>query len=336
MSERPHRVLSIQSHVVSGYVGNKAATFPLQLLGFDVDVINTVQLSNHTAYRVFPGDRYDGALITKLEGGLEENGLLGYSHVLTGYLGSASMLPAIAQLVKKVKELNPQALFVLDPVMGDDGRLYVPQAIVDSYKDDLTPLADVLVPNSFEAEVLTGVKVVSFATASEALSKLHDYGARFVAITSASFPLPDGASDAVEYLYLLGSYRHRTSAGQDGPAVGDHRFVIRCKKLPAYFTGTGDLFAALLLAHLDSQLGRESVPSESGAAAAFTAACEIAVSVIQAVLKRTMEYYASNDRGQLNADMKVKCTELRLIQSRDILARSDVDFRAEPWPQGLN
>lgn len=84
----------------------------MQLLGFDVDVLNTVQLSNHTAYKVFPGDRYDGDLIRKLTGGLEENGLLDkVSHVLTGYLGAASMLPAIAEVVKKVKAKNPEALF---------------------------------------------------------------------------------------------------------------------------------------------------------------------------------------------------------------------------------
>lgn len=121
------RCLSIQSHVVHGYVGNKSATFPLQLLGFDVDAINSCQLSSHTGYRTFKGEKLHGDQLLAILQGLEENGLMGaYSHVLTGYVSTPSFLEAIAAAVRTIRGINPRAVFVCDPVMGDHGKLYVP------------------------------------------------------------------------------------------------------------------------------------------------------------------------------------------------------------------
>lgn len=121
------RCLSIQSHVVHGYVGNKSATFPLQLLGFDVDAINSCQLSSHTGYRTFKGEKLHGDQLLAILQGLEENGLMGaYSHVLTGYVSTPSFLEAIAAAVRTIRRLNPGAVYVCDPVMGDHGKLYVP------------------------------------------------------------------------------------------------------------------------------------------------------------------------------------------------------------------
>lgn len=179
----------------------------------------------------------------------------------------------------------------------------------------------------------------SLEAASEALSALHDYGARFVTITSSSLENPPGAGPGEpETLHLFGSYRARRSdaaSDLDGTGGKEHRFLIRCPKLPAYFTGTGDLFAALLLAHLHFQLSGRHITgrSDDEVGAAFRRACEIAVTVIQGVLKRTMDYYlAVGDKGNINEDIKVKCTELRLIQCRDILATSAVEYNAEDWP----
>jgi len=120
------RCLSIQSHVVHGYVGNKSATFPLQLLGFDVDTLNSVQLSCHTGYRTFRGQVLDGEQLQAILDGLEENGLMAYSHVLTGYVSSATFLRKIATAVQTARRFNPGAVYVCDPVMGDHGKLYVP------------------------------------------------------------------------------------------------------------------------------------------------------------------------------------------------------------------
>ena len=105
------RVLSIQSHVVHGHVGNKCAVLPLNRLGFEVDAINSVQFSNHTGYPVFKGSVMDGAALTELVAGLEANGLLHYTHLLTGYIGSLSLLETVAIIVGKLREVNPDAIY---------------------------------------------------------------------------------------------------------------------------------------------------------------------------------------------------------------------------------
>ena len=124
VSSSTGRALTIQSHVVSGYVGNKCAVFPLQLHGFDVDPILSVQFSNHTGYGCWKGEVMTGEQLQSLVEGLEQNGLLeGYTHLLTGYIGSASMLRTVARLVRKLRTYNPNLVYVCDPVLGDNGRL---------------------------------------------------------------------------------------------------------------------------------------------------------------------------------------------------------------------
>lgn len=113
------RVLSIQSHVVHGYVGNKSAVFPLQLCGFDVDSINSVQFSNHTGYaKGVKGDILNGDQLLNLVQGLHENSLLGQtSHLLTGYIGSVSFLEAVVSVRNQLKAANPNLIYVCDPVI---------------------------------------------------------------------------------------------------------------------------------------------------------------------------------------------------------------------------
>ncbi len=152
-AELPRRVLSIQSHVVHGSVGNKSATFPLQLLGFEVDAINTVQLSNHMGYPHFAGEVLKGGDLEKLVHGLDMNDFIcNYSDVLSGYAGSENCLESIAQAVSKVKTRNPTTRYTCDPVMGSGGRFYngVSVRTVELYRDNLLPLADVITPNQFE------------------------------------------------------------------------------------------------------------------------------------------------------------------------------------------
>jgi pyridoxine kinase len=110
MAENP-KVLSIQSHVVSGYVGNKSATFPLQLLGFEVDAINSVQFCNHTGYKKVAGQILSEKDLDDLAGGLQQNGLDFYSHLLTGYIGAESFLRRVCSLVKHLKSVNPNLIY---------------------------------------------------------------------------------------------------------------------------------------------------------------------------------------------------------------------------------
>lgn len=130
-------------------VGNKAAVFPLQLLGFDVDVINSVQFSNHTGYPSgWEGDVLDGSMLERLVEGMERNDLLSdepgaggrIGNVLTGYIGSESFLRSVVSVVRKLKSLNPKCRYVCDPVLGDMGRFYVPKELVDVYREDVLPL----------------------------------------------------------------------------------------------------------------------------------------------------------------------------------------------------
>jgi pyridoxal kinase len=139
-------------------VGNKAAVFPLQLLGFDVDVINSVHFSNHTGYPLgWEGDVLDGATLLKLVDGLERNGLLSddsiegsnagrIGHVLTGYIGSESFLRSVVNVVQKIRASNSKCRYVCDPVLGDGGKFYVPEELVDIYRKDVLPLVSL---NSF-------------------------------------------------------------------------------------------------------------------------------------------------------------------------------------------
>ncbi len=156
--ERPSRILSIQSHAVHGYVGNKAAVFPLQCLGADVDIINTVVLSNHPAYSGgFQGHALQPSELDALISGLRSNNLTNYDAVLTGYVRNREVLEAIADAVESIQTSNSslnnssvtsgskskKCHYFLDPVLGDNGRFYVPEELKEVYLNRLLKLATV-------------------------------------------------------------------------------------------------------------------------------------------------------------------------------------------------
>ncbi|KAK3140156.1 hypothetical protein QOZ80_5AG0396830 [Eleusine coracana subsp. coracana] len=289
------RVLSIQSHTVQGYVGNKSAVFPLQLLGFDVDPINSVQFSNHTGYPTFRGQVLNGTQLWDLIEGLEDNDLLHYTHLLTGYIGSVSFLETVLQVVEKLRSVNPDLVYVCDPVLGDEGKLYVPQDLISVYQQKVVPVASMLTPNQFEAELLTGLRINSEQDGMTACNTLHSAGPRKVVITSV---LIDGK------LLLIGS--HKKNAEQ--PPV---QFKIEIPKIPAYFTGTGDLTTALLLGWSNKY------PDN------LETAAELAVSSLQALLQRTVEDYK-----RAGFDPSTSSLEIRLIQSQDDIRSPAVTCKA--------
>uniref|UniRef100_K3Z740 pyridoxal kinase n=2 Tax=Setaria italica TaxID=4555 RepID=K3Z740_SETIT len=291
------RVLSIQSHTVQGYVGNKSAVFPLQLLGFDVDPINSVQFSNHTGtgYPTFRGQVLDGKQLWDLIEGLEENQLLHYTHLLTGYIGSVSFLDTVLQVVDKLRSVNPDLVYVCDPVLGDEGKLYVPQELISVYQQKVVPVASMLTPNQFEVELLTGLRITSEQDGLTACNTLHSAGPRKVVITSA---LIGGK------LLLIGSHKKT----QEQPP---EQFKIEIPKIPAYFAGTGDLTTALLL-------GWSNKYPDS-----LETAAELAVSSLQALLKRTVEDYK-----RAGFDPSTSSLEIRLIQSQDDIRNPVVTCKA--------
>lgn len=292
------RVLSIQSHTVQGYVGNKSAVFPLQLLGYDVDPINSVQFSNHTGYPTFKGQVLNGQQLWDLIEGLEGNTLLYYTHLLTGYIGSVSFLNTVLEVVDKLRSVNPNLTYVCDPVLGDEGKLYVPEDLVSVYREKVVPVASMLTPNQFEAELLTKLRIGSETDGREACNILHAAGPSKVVITSINIK---------GNLLLIGSH-------QKDKEHAPEQFKIVIPRIPAYFTGTGDLMTALLLGWSNKY------PDNLDKAA------ELAVSSLQAVLQRTV-----NDYETVGFDPQSSSLEIRLIQSQDDIRNPKPTFSAHKY-----
>jgi pyridoxine kinase len=308
------RVMSIQSHVVSGYVGNKSATFPLQLLQFDVDVINSVHFSNHTGHPCgFEGDVLQGDQLRSILKGLQRNGLLeGIGHLLTGYIGSESFLRAVLDVLKTLRSRNNGVCrYVCDPVLGDydgegeEGRFYCPPQLADIFRDEVLPLANVVTPNRFEAEQLTGIKIRTLADAQSACKTLHDLGPELVFITSAIFDGKGDHEEAIDskeekLMTILAS--KRTSSGD---AKRDEIWRIDSPIIDGTYTGTGDLCAALLLAWTEKESNLQT-------------AMEKVAGTMYSVIKATSECSGKT----------VASRELRLIQSKNLIENPPALFTA--------
>lgn len=307
------RVLSIQSHVVQGYVGNKSAVFPLQLLGMEVDIINSVHFSNHTGYPLFTGKhlRLTGDDLHDLLDGIEANGLMSnaYTHLLTGYIGSATLLDAIVRVRERLRAARDdptQFMYVCDPVMGDQGKLYVPPELVELYRAKVVPIADVLTPNQYECELLTDRSLRTLADAQEACRLLHARGPRVVVISSfEETPTPSSSTAEAESkpreIVVIGS--KVTTNDRTGGELQCEQYALRVPWIDSYYTGTGDLFAALLLARL------HEYPTD------FKRALECVVSTIQDVLRTTLELGGRN-------------CELKLIESRFAILKGSIHVQA--------
>lgn len=299
MSSVMHRVLSIQSHVVHGYVGNKSAVFPLQVLGFEVDNINSVQFSNHTGYtNGFKGQVLNEKELAELFSGLVANDLHNqYTHLLTGYVGNPTFLREIANILKILRSINPSLIYVCDPVMGDDGIMYVPKELLPIYRDEIVPLADIVTPNQFEVELLTGKTISSEQDAWDAIEWFHNKGVKTVAISSSEL----GGSNS-----LLALVSHK-----EGAKSQRCRMVIPKQGNGIRFTGTGDLFAALFLAH--STLTKFDM----------CATLERTIASLQAVITKTLEYIPEDVKAG-KKEVTSTQRELKIIQSKPDIEKPKV------------
>lgn len=225
-------ILSIQSHVAYGHVGNAAATFPLQRLGVEVWPVHTVQFSNHTGYGAWKGAVFDAAMIRDVVDGIEERGVLGECDgVLSGYMGSAAIGETILDAVARVRHANPSARYCCDPVIGDIGRgIFVREGIPEFMRDKAVPAADIITPNHFELDYLSGHTTERLVDALVALDAVHARGPRLILVTSLrTTETPDDCID------LLVSDK----SGQ---------FRLRTPLLPISVNGAGDAIAALFFA----------------------------------------------------------------------------------------
>jgi pyridoxine kinase len=253
-------ILSIQSHVAYGHVGNASAVFPMQRLGVDVWPIHTVQFSNHTGYGAWKGRVFDGGMIDEVMEGIAERGVLPRCDgVLSGYMGSADIGHAILSAVERVRAANPKAMYCCDPVIGDVGRgVFVRPGIPEFMREQAVPAADVVTPNQFELGLLTDIEVRTISDAHRAVEALRDAGPKVVLLTSlATEETPDDAID------LMAADAH-----------GAYR--VRTPKLDISVNGAGDAIAALFFVHY--------LRDDSAASALAKAS-----SSIYGLLKRTKE-----------------------------------------------
>jgi pyridoxine kinase len=221
----PMNILSFQSEVVYGHVGQGAARFALQRLGHEVWALPTVLLSSHAGYPRVEGEAIDIDWLRRLLDGLSANGWLGQCDaILSGYLGHAGQAAVIADAVVEVKRANVNAVFCLDPVIGDDGRPYAKPGVAEAMARMLLPLADIVTPNAFELVTLSGLQVRNAEDARAAAARL---GRPLVAATS----IPDGA-------------------GRVGivAATREESWFASAPRFAQVPHGGGDLFAALFLA----------------------------------------------------------------------------------------
>ncbi len=214
-------LLSINSHVAYGHVGNAAAVFALQRLGCKVWPIHTALFSNHAGHGGIRGEMVEASAVGDLVRGIEERGVLARCDgVLSGYLGKPETGEAILEALAKVKAANPTARYCCDPVIGDIGRgVYARAGIPEFLRERAVPAADVLTPNQFELEHLSGGTAPTLAALLAAADALAARG-----------PPPKDCIDLIAW----------EPAG---------RFRLRTPRLPVAVHGAGDAVAALFFAH---------------------------------------------------------------------------------------
>lgn len=222
-------VISIQSQVAWGHVGNSAAVFSMQMHGIDVTAVPTTLLSNRPGYPTIRGRMLEAQLVTDLLLGIEERGAVDNAQmIVSGYLGLPETAGVVADFVARAKSGKPELIYCCDTVLGDRDRgMFVHADIPPLVRDRLVPLADIVTPNHFEFEYLAGTKASTTAQLVEAARALIARGPSTVVVTSAE--LSDTPGDEIETVAV-----ERAKAWR-----------VRTPRLSITPNGTGDLFAAL-------------------------------------------------------------------------------------------
>ncbi|WKU06115.1 pyridoxal kinase PdxY [Micromonospora sp. HUAS LYJ1] len=247
------KILSIQSSVAYGHVGNSAAVFPLQRLGHEVWPVLTVHFSNHTGYGAWRGPLLAPADVAEVIEGIADRGVLSTADaVLSGYQGDPAMGAVILAAADRVRAANPDAVYCCDPVMGDTGRgMFVRPGIPEYLRDVVVPRADIITPNHFELDFLAGRTTTSLTAVLDAVDVVRATGPRDVLVTSVLHDdVPAGSLEVV--------------------AVSDEgAWAVTTPLLPINPNGGGDVTAALYLAHLRTT-GSPAVALERTIASVFT------------------------------------------------------------------
>ncbi|WP_404432901.1 pyridoxal kinase PdxY [Microbacterium lacus] len=243
------KILSIQSAVAYGHVGNSAAVFPLQRIGVEVLPVYTVNFSNHTGYGAWRGPMIDPADVREVLTGIEERGVFPEIDViLSGYQGGEGIGEVIVDAVARVKAANPAAKYACDPVMGNaKSGCFVAPAIPVLLRERVVPVADIITPNQFELGFLTGTEPDTIASTLDSVDAARAMGPRTVLVTSVE--RPDREPDTIEML-----------VADDSGA-----WIVQTPRLPIKANGSGDVTAALFTAQYvatkDAQVALERTAS---------------------------------------------------------------------------
>lgn len=227
-------VISIQSQVVHGHVGNSAAVLPMQAHGLNVAAVPTTLLSNHPGFETMRGRVFESELVGDLLRGVEERGLIETSrYIVSGYLGSRANGDVVAAFVRRARQINPDITYICDPVMGDSNLgVFVTDQVVDCICSELVPLADLLTPNQFEIGLISQSQPVSWTQLDAAVTKIQGHrGARLVVTGCTLDDTPNGSLENV--VFDAKSCTRLTSP-----------------RLPIVPVGTGDFYTGLLTAKL--------------------------------------------------------------------------------------
>ncbi|ODQ83061.1 hypothetical protein BABINDRAFT_159523 [Babjeviella inositovora NRRL Y-12698] len=310
------KVLSIQSHVVHGYVGNRAATFPMQCQGWDVDTLNTVNFSNHTGYGQVYGAKTTAGQLRDIYHGLKDIGFR-YDALLTGYIPGDEAVQAVGEICVDIKRRDTECIWLLDPVMGDEGQLYVEQSVIPAYKAILrSGLVDIITPNQFEAELLVGFSITDTASLKRCLTYLHEeYNVRHVVISSLALEFPD-------------EVQQRTTCDRADPtssksifAVASSQGIVTLFKIPhidSYFTGVGDLFSALLL---DRVAKHKRAFAEN-----VNEILSVMLDVLHVTNRLVIREVGEALRGTIGSAESMKHCELRIIECQQLYQAEEKYF----------
>ena len=281
-------ILSIQSHVSYGHVGNSAAVFPLQRLGHEVWPVYTVNFSNHTGYGQWGGSPIAASEVTHIVHAMEKRGALAQVDVvLSGYQGGTDIADAILDTVARVKALNPQATYTCDPVMGNaKSGCFVNPAIPVLLRERVVPQADLVTPNQFELGFLAGMTVQTLDETLRAVDAVMAMGPRAVLVTSVQ--RPDAAPGTIEMLAV--------------DATG--AWLVATPYLPFKANGSGDVTAALFTAHYSQRFG------------ASGAACQAQERTTASMFELLQRTHNSGQR------------ELQLVQAQESYVAPRVHFAA--------
>ncbi|WP_353644335.1 pyridoxal kinase PdxY [Mesorhizobium sp. WSM2239] len=281
-ADAPRAVIVVSSHVARGSVGNRAAVFALETLGYPVWAVPTVILPWHPGHgratRIVPDPEQFAALMKDLE---QAPWLGEVAGVLSGYLGNVDQAQAVASLVQAVRARNPRAIYICDPIMGDAGGLYVAEPLARALRDVLVPIADIATPNRYELEWMAGTKLDDMRSV---IAAANEAGPATMLVTSAPAMMTGGIGN----LLLT----------QSAALLAEHRIIEQPPN------GLGDLTAAVFLARLlDGQPAAKALQSTTAA--------------VYEILARTAK--RGGDELQLETDAQSLSHPMAMVQLRHLM-----------------